>query len=65
MQYQPTLSRTELEDLAIHKYFGNVDQKNLDAVLDCFQDTAVFTVQTAFTVHEGQRRHRENVPRLF
>jgi len=61
MQYQPTLSRSELEDLAINKYFGNVDNKNLDAVLNCFQDTAVFTVQTAFTVHEG----KEGIARMF
>ncbi len=41
MQYQSSLSRDELVDLALNKYFGNVDAKNLDAVLDCFHDNAM------------------------
>ncbi len=35
-------------------YFANVDAKNLDAVLDCFTEDAVFTIQSSFTVHEGR-----------
>ncbi|MEP1595873.1 MAG: nuclear transport factor 2 family protein, partial [Halieaceae bacterium] len=35
--------------------------KDLDAVLDCFHDNAMITVQTAFTVHEG----KENIKRMF
>ncbi|MCB2046876.1 MAG: nuclear transport factor 2 family protein [Novosphingobium sp.] len=54
MQYEPTLSREELIDLAVHKYFANVDAKNLDAVLDCFHDEALFCVQTDFTRHSGK-----------
>lgn len=54
MQYEPTLSRSELIDLAINRYFGNVDAKNMAAVLDCFNDEALFTVQTAFTRHAGK-----------
>lgn len=54
MQYEPTLSRSELVDLAITRYFGNVDAKNMAAVLDCFNDEALFTVQTAFTRHAGK-----------
>ena len=61
MQYQPTLSREALIDLAVNRYFGNVDSKNLDAVMDCFQDTALFTVQTEFTVHEG----KAGIERMF
>ena len=61
MQYQSTLNREQLVDLAIHKYFGNVDQKNLDAVLNCFHDNAMITVQTAFTVHEG----KDAIRRMF
>ena len=61
MQYQSSLSRDELVDLALNKYFGNVDAKNLDAVLDCFQDNAMITVQTAFTVHDG----KDNIKRMF
>jgi ketosteroid isomerase-like protein len=54
MQYEPTLNRTELIDLAIKRYFGNVDTKNMAAVLDCFNDEALFCVQTAFTRHAGK-----------
>lgn len=61
MQYQSTLDRDGLIDLAITKYFGNVDKKNLDAVLDCFHDNAMLTVQTEFTVHAG----KENIKRMF
>ena len=61
MQYQSSLSRDELVDLALNKYFGNVDKKNLEAVLDCFHDNAMITVQTAFTVHDG----KDNIKRMF
>ena len=61
MQYHSSLNRAQLEQLAIHDYFGNVDAKNLDAVLDCFHDNAMITVQTAFTVHDG----KDNIERMF
>ena len=61
MQYQSSLSRQALIELALEKYFANVDTKNLDAVLDCFHDNAMLTVQTAFTVHEG----KDNIRRMF
>ena len=61
MQYQSTLGKDELVNLALHKYFANVDAKNLDAVLDCFHDNAMITVQTAFTTHVG----REGIKRMF
>ena len=54
MQYEPTLSREELIELAVSRYFGNVDAKNLPATLDCFNDEALFCVQTAFTRHAGK-----------
>ncbi|RME66138.1 MAG: nuclear transport factor 2 family protein [Alphaproteobacteria bacterium] len=54
MQYQSTLNREQLIKLATKDYFGNVDAKNMDAVLDCFHDTALFTIQTSHTVHEGK-----------
>ena len=41
MQYQSTLDREGLVDLALNKYFGNVDNKNLDAVMDCFHENAM------------------------
>lgn len=61
MQYQSTLGRDSLVDLALNKYFANVDAKKLDAVLDCFHDNAMITVQTAFTTHVG----KEGIKRMF
>ena len=61
MQYQSSLKRDGLVDLALNKYFANVDKKDLDAVLDCFHDNAMITVQTAFTVHAG----KDNIRRMF
>ena len=61
MQYQSSLDRSGLIELAIQKYFSKVDAKDLDAVLDCFHDNAMITVQTAFTVHAG----KENIKRMF
>ena len=54
MQYEPTLSRAELIELATLRYFGNVDKKDMDAALACFNDEALFCVQTAFTRHAGK-----------
>lgn len=54
MQYEPTLTRAELIDLATMQYFGNVDKKNMDAALACFNDEALFCVQTEFTRHVGK-----------
>jgi hypothetical protein len=45
MQYEPTLSRAELIELATKSYFGNVDKKDMDATLACFNDEALFCVQ--------------------
>ena len=61
MQYQSTLGKDELVDLALNKYFAHVDAKNLDAVLDCFHDNAMITVQSAFTTHAG----KEEIKRMF
>jgi ketosteroid isomerase-like protein len=61
MQYQSSLQRAGLIELAVNKYFGNVDKKDLDAVLDCFHENAMITVQTAFTVHDG----KDNIKRMF
>lgn len=53
MQYQCNLDRQQLVDLAIHRYFASVDRKDLDAVLACFHENAMLTVQTAYTAHVG------------
>lgn len=54
MQYQSSLDRESTLHLALNKYFAQVDAKNIDAVLDCFHENAMITVQTAFTTHEGK-----------
>jgi ketosteroid isomerase-like protein len=61
MQYQSSLDREGLIELAINKYFASVDRKDLDAVLDCFHDNAMITTQTSFTTHVG----KENIKRMF
>jgi len=61
MQYQSNLNREQLVELATGKYFGNVDRKDLNAVLACFHDNAMFTVQTSFTVHAG----KDAIKRMF
>lgn len=46
-------------------YFGNVDARNLEAVLDCFCDDAIFTIQSAHSVHRGKVEIREMFIELF
>jgi ketosteroid isomerase-like protein len=65
MQYEPTLDRAGLIDLAINKYFANVDAKNMEAALACFNDEALFCVQTAFTRHAGKAEIRRMFEDFF
>ena len=65
MQYEPTLTRAQLIDLAIHRYFANVDRKDMEAVLDCFHDEALFCVQTAFIRHAGKAELRRMFEDFF
>lgn len=65
MQYEPTLSRAELVDFALNKYFARVDAKDMEAVLACFHDTALFCVQTAFTRHSGKAEIRRMFEDFF
>jgi len=61
MQYEATLGRAELIQFATKTYFANVDAKNMEAVLDCFHDEALFCVQTDFTRHSG----KDEIRRMF
>ena len=61
MQYKSDLNRQQLIKLATEDYFGNVDAKNMTGTLACFHDTALLTVQTDHTVHEG----KEGIKRMF
>jgi len=65
MQNEPALSRAELIDFALKKYFARVDAKDLDAVLACFHDTALFCVQTAHTRHSGKAEIRRMFEDFF
>ena len=65
MQYEPTLARADLIDFALNKYFARVDAKDLEAALDCFHDTALFCVQTAFTRHSGKAEIRRMFEDFF
>ena len=48
------LTREQLIDMVQKQYFANVDKKDLPAVTGCFNEDAVFTIQSSFTVHEGR-----------
>ncbi|MFT5073215.1 MAG: ketosteroid isomerase-like protein [Patiriisocius sp.] len=61
MQYQSSLDRKGLVELALEKYFASVDAKNLDAVMDCFHDNAMLTVQNVFVVHDT----KDAIRRMF
>ncbi len=65
MQYVPTLDRDQLIDLALNRYFAAVDRKDMDAALACFNDEALFTVQTAFTCHAGKAAIRRMFEDFF
>ncbi|MFU7529240.1 nuclear transport factor 2 family protein [Qipengyuania sp. ASV99] len=65
MQYEPVLTRDELIDFALNRYFARVDAKDMDAVLGCFHDTALFCVQTAFTRHSGKAEIRRMFEDFF
>lgn len=47
-------TREDYIDKIENRYFANVDRKNLQGVLDCFHPDAVFTIQSAFSKHEGR-----------
>lgn len=38
----------------VERYFSCVDNNDLEGVLDCFTEDAVFTIQSAHAVHEGR-----------
>jgi ketosteroid isomerase-like protein len=65
MQYEPTFSRERLIDLALNQYFARVDAKDLDGALSCFNDEALFTVQTSFTRHAGKAAIRRMFEDFF
>ncbi len=57
----PNLNAEALIELVETKYFRNVDNKNLDAVIACFAPDASLTVQTAHVTHQGH----DEIRRMF
>ena len=56
------LNETELYNIVTKSYFGNVDLKKIDNVLDCFAKDATLTIQTDNLTHRG----RDNeIKRMF
>jgi ketosteroid isomerase-like protein len=51
-----------LIDIVEYRYFRSVDEKNLQAVLDCFNEDAVLTEVTSQTVHRGRD---EGIKKMF
>ena len=65
MQYQPSLSRAELIELATKRYFANVDAKDMEATLDCFHYESLFCIQSSFTRHNGKSEIRRMFEDFF
>jgi ketosteroid isomerase-like protein len=65
MQYPATLSRAALIKLATQDYFAQVDAKDMEGTLACFNDEAMFTVQTSFTTHAGKAEIRRMFEDFF
>lgn len=65
MQYEPSLDRDALVDLATRRYFAAVDAKDLEGALACFHNEALFTVQTSFKRHAGKAAIRRMFEDFF
>jgi uncharacterized protein (TIGR02246 family) len=58
---QPAMPYANYVDIVTKRYFDGVDNKDLEAVLDCFTPDAVLTEVTSNTVHAG----REAIAAMF
>jgi ketosteroid isomerase-like protein len=59
------LNRDELIDLAVNRYFANVDKKQMQPVLDCCHEDVAFTIQTDNLTHTGHAGVRKMFENLF
>lgn len=55
------LSREELVELVVDKYFSNVDNKQHQTVVDCFAPDSVLRIASADVEHHGH----EGIGRMF
>tara|TARA_B100000700_G_C14816308_1_gene747685 strand:+ start:316 stop:708 length:393 start_codon:yes stop_codon:yes gene_type:complete len=56
------LNEEELYNIVTKSYFGNVDLKQLDGVLNCFAEDATLTIQTDNLTHHGKDKE---IKRMF
>jgi len=47
------LNDSQLTGFVENNYFGNVDNKFLESLMECFHPDATLTIQTANTTHNG------------
>jgi hypothetical protein len=59
--YMTMLNASQMREIVEQKYFGNVDMKFLESVLDNFAKDATLTIQTANLTHNGVA----NIKRMF
>jgi uncharacterized protein (TIGR02246 family) len=52
-------------DIVTKRYFDGVDNKNMQAVLDCFTEDAILTEVTSATVHNGKPAIAAMFTKLF
>ena len=57
----PNLKSNELKEVAINKYFANVDKKNLDGVLSTLHQDAVIHIVTDHLSHSGRDSEISNM----
>tara|TARA_B100001996_G_scaffold229843_1_gene177192 strand:- start:374 stop:766 length:393 start_codon:yes stop_codon:yes gene_type:complete len=57
-----TLNRDDLLNIVTKSYFGNVDLKKIDQVLECFTENAILTVRTDNLSHKGRN---QDIQRMF
>ncbi len=57
----PNLNAAQIRDMVEQRYFGNVDNKFIESVMDCFNTQATLTIQTADLTHTGA----DEIRRMF
>ncbi len=61
----PDLNAAQLKGMVEQNYFGNVDNKFIESVMDCFHPDATLTIQTANLTHTGASEIRRMFTDFF
>ena len=64
MQYEPCLTRRELSDLT-QNFISSLEARDASAALNCFNDGALFCVQTSFKMWAGKAELSGTIERFF